>query len=103
MIWTIARAHRLSDAAAADVAQTTWLRVVEHLEQVREPGRLGGWIATTARRECLRALRAATREVPADEDVFEREPDETAIDPGLLIVERDAALWRAFNRLPVRD
>ncbi|MGH8910761.1 MAG: sigma-70 family RNA polymerase sigma factor, partial [Egibacteraceae bacterium] len=64
LVWAVARGHRLSDADAADVAQATWLRLVEHIDRVRDPERLGDWLATTARRECLRLLRRAGRVQP---------------------------------------
>src|SRR5215472_17994381 len=38
-VWAIARAHRLNAADAADVSQTTWLRLVEHLDQIEQPNR----------------------------------------------------------------
>jgi len=60
LVWAIARRHRLSDADAADVSQTTWLRLVEHLDRIEDPDRIGGWLATTARRESLRVLRRTT-------------------------------------------
>ena len=63
MVWAIARAHHLHSHDAADVAQTTWLRLFEHLDRVNEPARVGAWLATTARRECLRVLREGR---PAD-------------------------------------
>ena len=53
MVGKVARSYRLSDADTADVMQNTWLRAFERLETVREPDRLSGWLATTARRECL--------------------------------------------------
>ena len=56
-VWAIARGHRLSSADAADVFQTTWLRLTQHLDTMEEPERVGAWLATTARRECLRVLR----------------------------------------------
>src|SRR4051812_21474690 len=31
LVWSVARSHRLGAAAAADVYQTTWLRLLEHL------------------------------------------------------------------------
>jgi len=34
LLWSIARSYRLSDADAADVLQTTWLRLLEHLERI---------------------------------------------------------------------
>jgi len=71
LVWATARAHRLSRTDAADVAQTTWLRLVEHLDRIREPERLGAWLATTARHESLRMIRRAGREQPSDEaDLF---------------------------------
>ena len=76
LVWATARAHRLSRADAADVAQTTWLRLVENLDRIRDPERLGGWLATTARRESLRAIRRGTREEPTGEaDLFEQPSD----------------------------
>ena len=102
LVWATARAHRLSRDDAADVAQTTWLRLVENLDRIREPERLGAWVATTARRECLRHIRLRGRELATDEaDVFE---SETHGDPtlGLIAGERDRALWRAFSRLSER-
>jgi RNA polymerase sigma factor (sigma-70 family) len=39
----------------------TWLRLAENAHQVQHPERLGGWLATTARRECLYILRQAKR------------------------------------------
>jgi RNA polymerase sigma factor (sigma-70 family) len=103
MIWSIARAHRLRDADAADVAQATWLALLEHLVDLREPGRAGAWLATTARRECLRILRGSERRVLYGDDC----PEHQSSDPGpgdvLLLSERDAALWRSYSRLRPSD
>src|SRR6478736_6202280 len=72
LVWATARAHRLSRDDASDVAQTTWLRLVEYLDRIREPDKLGAWLATTARHESLRMIRHSTREQPTDEpDLFE--------------------------------
>jgi RNA polymerase sigma factor (sigma-70 family) len=102
LVWATARAHRLPRADAADVAQTVWLRLVENLDRIREPARLGAWIATTARHECLRHIRLNGRELPSDEvDVFESPADDSPA-LALLTGERDGALWRAFARLSER-
>lgn len=103
LVWSIARAHSLADADAADVSQTTWLRLVENLERIRDPERVGSWLAATARHECLRVLRRAGRNVPvADEIELDAESPAPALDSSLLTTERDAALWRAFARLGER-
>ena len=104
LVWAIARAHRLGHADAADVAQLTWLRLVEHLADLKDPGRVGAWLATTARRECLHALRHTQRNVlSADDRMFDGELPEPTLDSDLLLAERDQTLWRSFTRLPPRD
>jgi RNA polymerase sigma factor (sigma-70 family) len=102
LVWSIARAHRLSDADAADVSQTTWLRLVEHLERIRQPERVGAWIAATARNECLRVLRLSGRQVLTGDDPETADLDAPAPGAALLARERDAALWRAFAALTSR-
>jgi len=102
LVWSTARAHRLSHADAAEVAQTTWLRLVENLDRIRDPERLGGWLATTARRESLRLIRVNARELPNDDiEIFESPTDERP-ELALLTGERDASLWRAFKGLSDR-
>ena len=66
LLWGVARRYRLDDAQRADAVQTTWLRLFEHLGDLREPERLPGWLATTVRRTCLEALRGAKREQPVE-------------------------------------
>jgi RNA polymerase sigma factor (sigma-70 family) len=102
MVWAIARAHRLSAADAADVSQSTWLLLLEHLDSIREPERVGAWLATTARRECLRVLRAANRCVLSGEELVEPAADDPEFE-AVLTAERDLALWRCFARLRPSD
>jgi len=101
LVWSIPRDHGLSPADAADVSQTTWLRLAEHLDRIRDPERLCAWLATTARNESVRTLRRAQRQRPLDPASlsFIRE-DGRSVESGLLEAERDAALWRAFEALP---
>src|SRR5690242_3963988 len=53
MVWGIARSYRLSRPDAADVVQASWLKLVEHVGDIRDGDRLGAWLATTTRREAL--------------------------------------------------
>ena len=103
MIWAVARAHRLHDANAADVAQATWLRLLEHLTRLKDPARVGAWLATTARRECLRVIREGDRSVLYGDEPPERASVDMPPGDSLLIGERDAALWRGFARLRPSD
>jgi RNA polymerase sigma factor (sigma-70 family) len=103
MLRAVARGHRLSSADASDVVQTTWLRLAENLNRLQDPARVGAWLVTTARRECLRTIRASARELPDAEPSEPARPDTQPIERTLLEAERDTALHSAFRRLPPRD
>src|SRR4051812_33167999 len=104
LVWSIASAHRLSRADAADVNQVTWLRLVEHLDRLKEPEAVAGWLATTARNECLAVIRRAGRQVPVEPDrVIESDTIDvraSAVDEGLLDSEASAAVRVALRTLP---
>ena len=100
LLWSVARSFRLNAADANDVVQTTWLRLLEHLDRIEDPSRLVGWLVTTARREAMRVLRRSGRERPVVEDtVLDRPDDAPPVDSALLRDERNSALWDAFSRL----
>lgn len=100
LLWSVARAHRLDSHSAADVVQTTWLRLVDSLDRIEQPEALPGWLATTARREALRIV-LRSRDVPGwGQDVAEdldRRSNAADLDAHLLSEERDAVLWTTFN------
>jgi RNA polymerase sigma factor (sigma-70 family) len=100
LVWATARSYRLEDADAADVVQTTWLRLVEHLDRLRDPAAVGSWLATTARNEALRVIRVRSREVATDE--LDEPSDDSPPDQALLAGERDVAVRAAFELLRER-
>ena len=104
LVWSVARSFRLGDADAADVVQTAWLRLVEHLGRLREPERVGAWLATTARRECLAVLRRQGRQTPTDQEWLLDPVDDGQPGPGAALeaAEEHAGLWRAFAQLSER-
>ena len=66
LVYSVTRKFRLTDADAADVSQTLWLRLVENLETIREPRALPSWIITTTKREAIRVLATRQRTTPVD-------------------------------------
>jgi RNA polymerase sigma factor (sigma-70 family) len=103
----IARQYRLSTQESDDVVQITWLRCVEHIDQLTQPGRLLPWLATICRRECLRLATRERREVPIDESAITRLIDskQEEHDPSTEAAHRDdnARLNRAIAALPDRQ
>jgi RNA polymerase sigma factor (sigma-70 family) len=96
LVWRVAREQGLDEGLARDVAQVTWLRLAESIGTIREPDRLAGWLATTARREAWRVARRARKEEPL-EDAVSVEPAELEV--SLIADERAAALWAALRSL----
>lgn len=103
LVWSICRRYRLNVTDAQDVGQTVWLRLVDHLSNLRDSAALAGWLATTTRRECGRVLCALGRPALAHVCDAENIPDKSRsgiAERELIIHERIAALLEAFRDLP---
>lgn len=100
LVWAIARAHRLAPPDALDVSQVVWLRLLENLDRINEPERLGAWLASVARRECLLILSKASREQMVTAFDAATPVDDSEVAQHLLVDERNAELWRAVAMLP---
>jgi RNA polymerase sigma factor (sigma-70 family) len=96
----IARSYRLQPADVDDVVQITWARLYEHIDRLREPAAVAGWLATTTRRESMRALQTRTREHLTDDPQVRDRGDLDGLESSLLIAERRAALADAVATLP---
>ena len=103
LIWSICRRWQLDRTDAEDVGQAVWLRLVEQLDNLRDPAALPGWLATTTQRECSRARRSRCRLAAGGQAPdAEKLPDEQAAtaEDVLFMAERHAALRAAFTDLP---
>lgn len=102
LLWSIALRHGLHESDAADVVQNTWLRLLENLDSVRDPARVGAWLATTAQRESLRCVVQSRRLVLKDDDRAFDGPDRLLppVDEELLSREQGRAAIEALAALP---
>lgn len=103
LVWAVVRSFGLGRADSFDAAQMVWLRLVERLDTIREPDRLGAWLVTTARREAMKLSEGGQRVAVADPlEAFRhladpRDPFERVVDRAELVQVLDA-----FDRLPER-
>jgi RNA polymerase sigma factor (sigma-70 family) len=104
LVWAICLRHQLDRQSIDDIGQSVWLLLVENIGRLREPAALPGWIATTTRRECLRALRASGRHGLETPTPAEELPSDgsAAIEQEIIEAELHAALRAAFADLPGR-
>jgi len=106
LLVSVIRRLGLTPAETEDVAQTVWLRTVEHLGSLREPHALPKWLITTGRREAMRHLSSGRRDWPADPqtDSWPAVPTDDE-DPDELLdrAERHQALLAGMAELPSRQ
>jgi RNA polymerase sigma factor (sigma-70 family) len=62
----IARRHRLEPSDVHDVSQYVWMQLVDHLDKLRDPRALRGWISVTTTHRCYEILRGYKRSVSVD-------------------------------------
>jgi RNA polymerase sigma factor (sigma-70 family) len=105
LVSSVIRSFDLTDVDAADVNQTTWMRLAEHLDRIEQPERLGAWLVTTARRECWRQARSSRRHVLVGESSELEHSDRSSAPPDAMLLarERDAAVARVLVLLPERS
>lgn len=97
MMWAVARAFGLNTADASDAVQGAWLRMVENLDGIRDPERIGAWLITTTRHEAARLWRKSRGERPAEFEL----PDIAEPDPTTAVVDADFGryVWQRLHML----
>ena len=102
LVAAVARRHRLQECDVADAVQNTWMRAVERFDTLREPDRLGAWLAAVTARESLALIRRAQREPVAGEEL----PDAPAPGPGpeatAVLADARRAVARSLDTLDER-
>ncbi|RNL87441.1 RNA polymerase sigma factor [Halostreptopolyspora alba] len=102
LVWSVVRSYGLLPHDAQDAEQTVWFNLAENLGRLRDPERVGGWLATTAHYECRKQVRLARRTAPTDPAFLERpgggDPESLHID-----AERARRVRRAIGELSEPD
>lgn len=91
----VGNTYGLGRADIADAVQNTWLRLLERAETIRDPERIVGWLATTARREALaiarrRRIETSLSAVHGDPPSPVASPEAQALDAETRLLLRQA-------------
>lgn len=99
-MWAVARACGLNTADAADAVQGAWLRLLQHLDRIRDPARVGAWLTTTVRREALLLQKKERHGVSPLEVISPLETVQEP-DPASAVLEADGRrlLWKTVADL----
>ena len=101
LVSSVIRRFRMNDSDADDVRQNLWMRLVEHLKDIREPRALPGWVMTTTRNEAIRVLAGKRRTEPVDPQQDDRldNIEHTEPDADLIRAEYRAAVHAGLREL----
>jgi RNA polymerase sigma factor (sigma-70 family) len=103
MLNSIAAGFRLNRGDAEDAVQMTWTDLVRNIHGLRSHDRVGGWLSTTMRRNCMRILQRHRLEVLTDVIEATVVDESVDIENAVLTAERDQQLWQVVERLPDRQ
>jgi len=100
--WHSIAGFDLGDEDRKDAFAATFFRLNERLATIREPAKLPGWVATTARNEVHTLLRARRRLRATDPHDLPLVPQPALSDEGLMNDELHGAVRRGFASLSAR-
>lgn len=106
MLIRIGRSYRLDLASIQDATQETWLAAFNSLGSLRDPERVGSWLATVMHRNCLRLRRRLQREEPQDPTVLYAMADraeENSPEGEAIAHDERASVADAMRQLPNRQ
>jgi RNA polymerase sigma factor (sigma-70 family) len=97
--WKVLYSYDLSAEDRNDAFASTFFRVYERLQSIRDPQKLPGWVATIARNEANTIYRKRARFVPMAEVPLRGVPSPDHSEQ-LIDDEMQAAMLAAFAKLP---
>jgi RNA polymerase sigma factor (sigma-70 family) len=110
LIRSVARRYRLAPADIDDVSQFVWLKLFDHIDRIREPRALPGWIATTAANACLSVVKSQFRAIPTDPVTLSQRDEATwpltmaheSSEPTAVLLRREdwQFLYEGLDELP---
>jgi RNA polymerase sigma factor (sigma-70 family) len=102
LVWAAARQVRLPAQDVEEASQLTWLQLSLHIRGLRDPGAVGGWLATTARREALQLARRRWDQPLTDEHLQAADRATGGPDEELLRAELREQVRAALDTLGER-
>lgn len=106
LVYSIPIKYGLGGQDADDIFQSTWVKLLEKLPELRKHEKIRSWIITTVVRQCWHVKRKHHHEFSfnaySDEEELDFVDSETLVDERMIEIERRHQMETAFSRLPER-
>lgn len=102
LLWHVARSHGCAAHAAEDAVQEVWLRLVDHVGDIRDPQAVLGWLVVSVKREAWRSAKVARRDSYDETGTVDPGQVEDGPEAQTILTERQRRLWAAVQGLPER-
>lgn len=102
LLWHVARSHGCAAHAAEDAVQEVWLRLVDHVADIRDPQAVLGWLVVSVKREAWRSAKAARRDSYDETGTVDPGQDDDDPESQAILTEQQRTLWAAVRTLPER-
>jgi RNA polymerase sigma factor (sigma-70 family) len=102
LIYSIPVKFHFSPSDCSDVFQAVCLKLIEHLQSLKDENRVSAWLITTTTRQCIHFRRRQFREFTPEEELEEPPDAEPNVEEMQVEVEANQRVRDAVETLPER-
>jgi RNA polymerase sigma factor (sigma-70 family) len=102
LIYSIPVKFYFSPADAADVFQAVCVKLIEHLQDLKDETKVSAWLITTTRRQCIHVKSLKYRESSTEDDFAEPADPSDGLEVISIQSEQQQTVREAVAQLPER-
>jgi len=102
LIYSIAVKFRFAPSDCADVFQAVCLKLIEHLQDLKDESKVSSWLITTTTRQCLHLRTHRMRESSTEDDFVEPTAPGVNVEEIQVVAQERQTIREAVERLPER-
>ena len=102
LIYSIPVRFSFSSADAADVFQAVCLKLIEHLQDIKDETKVSAWLITTTTRQCIHMKSLKSRETSSDAELEEPPDPGENLEEVQILIQQQQAIRDAVEHLPER-
>jgi RNA polymerase sigma factor (sigma-70 family) len=102
LIYSIPIRFSFSSADAADIFQAVCLKLIEHLQDLKDESKVSAWLITTTTRQCIHVKSLKYREASSDAEFDEPLDPAENLEDVQILAQQQQSVRDAVDQLPER-